>query len=301
MNKEIQKFTGAWTALVTPFKNGNVDFSDLKKLVEMQISGGIDGILSVGTSGESPTLTHSEHLEVIAKTVEFAAGRVPVLAGTGSNSTAEAIELSLEAEKLGADGLLLVAPYYNKPSQEGIFRHFAKIAEATTKPILLYSIPGRCGVEISTGTTARLRNAFPRVIGIKEAGGSCDKVSALVRELDSDFIVLSGDDSLTLPFISLGAKGVISVAANWLPSEVSNKVKLMRLWNVSEAQKIFFVIADLCKKLFVEPNPVPVKFVLEKAGIISSSEVRLPLCEMSEQNQKIVFDAMSAISAAKNS
>ncbi|MCD8284330.1 MAG: 4-hydroxy-tetrahydrodipicolinate synthase [Opitutae bacterium] len=297
---DSQKFTGAWTALVTPMHGEDVDYSDLGKLVEFQIAGGIDGILSVGTSGESPTLTHVEHLAVIAKTVEACAGRVPVLAGTGSNSTSEAVELTREAEKLGADGFLLVAPYYNKPSPEGIFRHFAKIANSTTKPIMLYSIPSRCGIEISVETVVRLRAEFPHICGIKEAGGSCDKVSRLVRELDDDFIVMSGDDSLTLPFISLGAKGVISVASNWLPREVATMVKLMRGGDLAGAQKIFATIADLCKKLFIEPNPVPAKFVLARAGIIGSDAVRLPLCGMSAANREIVAKAMDAFLASKN-
>ncbi len=297
---DSQKFTGTWTALVTPMRGGKVDYSDLKKLVEFQIAGGIDGILSVGTSGESPTLTHEEHLEVIAKTVEFCSGRVPVLAGTGSNSTHEAVELTREAEKLGPDGFLLVAPYYNKPSQEGVFRHYAEVASATTKPIILYSIPGRCGIEIATETVSRLRKAFPHICGIKEAGGSCDKVSALVRALDEDFVVMSGDDSLTLPFMSLGAKGVISVASNWLPGEVSRMVKLMRSGNTAEAENVFYSIADLCKKLFIEPNPVPAKFVLARAGLIASDEVRLPLCEMSEKNREIVAKSMDDFLAKKN-
>lgn len=287
-------YEGAWTALVTPMRNGEVDYADLKKLVEYQIAGGIDGILSVGTSGESPTLTHAEHLEVIARTIEFAAGRVPVLAGTGANSTHEAVQLTREAEKLGARAFLHVAPYYNKPNQEGVFRHFAEIAGSTDKPILLYSIPGRCGIEISVETIARLRRAFPNIIGVKEAGGSCDKVSRLVRELDSDFIVTSGDDSLTLPFIALGAKGVISVASNWLPRQVAEMVALARAGDSAGALKRHNALADLFKKFFIEPNPVPAKFALARAGVIGSAEVRLPLVEMSPENQALVAAAMDA-------
>lgn len=298
MNKiNSSVFTGAWTALVTPMKNGSVNYADLKKLVEYQVSGGIDGILSVGTSGESPTLTHEEHLEVIAKTIEFAAGRVPVLAGTGANSTHEAVYLTREVEKLGASAFLLVAPYYNKPNQEGVFRHFAEVAEATDKPIMLYSIPGRCGIEIAVETVVRLRKAFPHIIGIKEAGGSCDKVSQLVRALDSDFVVSCGDDSLTLPFISLGAKGVISVASNWLPKQVTEMVAKMRAGDLAGAQKLHNAMADLFKKFFIEPNPVPAKFAMKRAGVIESAEVRLPLVEMSEANQKILADAMDAFAA----
>ncbi len=289
-------YSGAWTALVTPMRNGAVDYSDLKKLVDFQVAGGIDGILSVGTSGESPTLTHEEHLEVIAKTIEFAAGRVPVLAGTGANSTHEAVLLTREAEKLGAQAFLHVAPYYNKPGQEGVYRHFAEIASATDKPIMLYSIPGRCGIEISVETIVRLRKAFPNVIGVKEAGGSCDKVSRLVRELDPDFLVMSGDDSLTLPFMSLGARGVISVASNLFPWQVAEMTAEMRAGNLAAALKIHNAMADLFKKFFIEPNPVPVKFALARAGVIGSPEVRLPLVEMSAENCAVVAAALDAFS-----
>lgn len=287
-------YSGAWTALVTPMRNGAVDYSDLKKLVDFQVAGGIDGILSVGTSGESPTLTHEEHLEVIAKTIEFAADRVPVLAGTGANSTHEAVLLTREAEKLGAQAFLHVAPYYNKPGQEGVYRHFAEIASATDKPIMLYSIPGRCGIEISVETIVRLRKAFPNVIGVKEAGGSCDKVSRLVRELDPDFLVMSGDDSLTLPFMSLGARGVISVASNLFPRQVAEMTAEMRAGNLAAALKIHNAMADLFKKFFIEPNPVPVKFALARAGVIGSPEVRLPLVEMSAENCAVVAAALDA-------
>lgn len=289
-------YSGAWTALVTPMRNGAVDYSDLKKLVDFQVAGGIDGILSVGTSGESPTLTHEEHLEVIAKTIEFAAGRVPVLAGTGANSTHEAVLLTREAEKLGAQAFLHVAPYYNKPGQEGVYRHFAEIASATDKPIMLYSIPGRCGIEISVETIVRLRKAFPNIVGVKEAGGSCDKVSRLVRELDPDFLVMSGDDSLTLPFMSLGARGVISVASNLFPRQVAEMTAEMRAGNLAAALKIHNAMADLFKKFFIEPNPVPVKFALARAGVIGSPEVRLPLVEMSAENCAVVAAALDAFS-----
>ena len=289
-------YSGAWTALVTPMRNGAVDYSDLKKLVDFQVAGGIDGILSVGTSGESPTLTHEEHLEVIAKTIEFAAGRVPVLAGTGANSAHEAVLLTREAEKLGAQAFLHVAPYYNKPGQEGVYRHFAEIASATDKPIMLYSIPGRCGIEISVETIVRLRKAFPNIIGVKEAGGSCDKVSRLVRELDPDFLVMSGDDSLTLPFMSLGARGVISVASNLFPRQVAEMTAEMRAGNLAAALKIHNAMADLFKKFFIEPNPVPVKFALARAGVIGSPEVRLPLVEMSAENCAVVAAALDAFS-----
>ncbi len=295
---DAKRFCGAYTALITPFKNGAVDYDDLKKLVDFQVEQGIDGLVSVGTTGESPTLDTDEHIDVIAKTVEFARKRVPVLAGTGSNSTAEAIELTQRADRYGADGFLLVAPYYNKPSQEGLFRHFAAIAESTEKPIILYSIPGRCGVEIATDTVVRLRAKYPNICGIKEAGGSCDKVSELVRALDSEFVVLCGDDGLTLPFISLGARGVISVASNLFPKEIAQFVMLARSEDDTGALRMHNAFADLFKKFFIEPNPVPIKYALARAGIIGSPEVRLPLCEMSEKNRAIIDAAMEAYKRA---
>lgn len=282
------RFCGAFTALITPFLDGAVAYDDLKKLVDFQIDQGIDGLVSVGTTGESPTLDTDEHLNVIAQTIEFARGRVPVLAGTGSNSTAEAIELTKASDNAGADGFLLVAPYYNKPNQEGIFRHFAAIANCTAKPIVLYSIPGRCGVEIAVETTARLRKEFPHIVGIKEAGGSCEKVSRLVRELDPAFVVLSGDDSMTLPFISLGARGVISVASNWLPQAVAQLVMLARSADDTGALRLHNQLADLFKKLFIEPNPVPVKYAMARAKLIQSDEVRLPLCELSPSSRPLL-------------
>ncbi|MDR2845015.1 MAG: 4-hydroxy-tetrahydrodipicolinate synthase [Puniceicoccales bacterium] len=290
---DAKRFCGAYTALVTPFKDDAVDYDDLKKLVDFQITNGIDGIVSVGTTGESPTLDTTEHLEVIAKTIEFARGRVPVLAGTGSNSTAEAIALTRHADKAGADGFLIVAPYYNKPNQEGIFQHFSALADATDKPIILYSIPGRCVVDIAVETVVRLRNRHPNIVGIKEAGGSCEKVSRLVRTLDEAFVVLCGDDGLTLPFISLGARGVVSVASNWLPAQVSRLVMLARSGDDTGAVRIHNQLADVFKNLFIEPNPVPVKYVLAQAGLISSPQVRLPLVGPDEHT-RAVLDALVA-------
>jgi len=205
-------FTGTYTAIVTPFANGQIDTEALRKLIAGQIKGGVDGIVPVGTTGESPTLTFEEHIEVIKLTVKFVGGKVKVLAGTGANSTAEAVHLTQAAEEAGADGSLQVAPYFNKPSQEGIFQHFMEISRATKLPLVLYSIPGRCGVEIGVETVRRLAAATPKVVGIKEAGGSVDRVSQLRAALGKKFTILSGDDSLTLPFMSVGAQGVISVA-----------------------------------------------------------------------------------------
>jgi 4-hydroxy-tetrahydrodipicolinate synthase len=274
------RFSGAFTALVTPFnKNDRLAYGDLKRLVEFQIASGIKGLVAVGTTGESPTLSTTEHLNVIAKTVEFAAGRVPVLAGTGSNATQEAIDLTRQADKRGADGFLLVAPYYNKPTQEGIYEHFVRIAEVTAKPILLYSIKSRCGIEIEVETAARLCHDIPNIVGIKDADGKVEKTQELVNALGDAGIVLCGDDGLTLPFIKVGARGVISVASNWLPSAVVRLAELALAGNWDAAEVVNREYADVFAKIFIEPNPVPIKYLLAKAGLISTPNVRLPLWE----------------------
>src|SRR5579871_6007344 len=207
-------FTGTYTAIVTPFKGGRVDEAALERLVKAQIKGGVDGIVPVGTTGESPTLSYDEHVEVIALAVKHAAGKIKVIAGTGGNSTSEAIYLTQHAEKAGADGSLQVAPYYNKPTQEGLFQHFHAVSRATKLPIVLYSIPSRCGVEISVETVDRLVHDSVNIVGIKESGGNSDRVSQLRAAMGVNFTILSGDDSLTLPFMAVGAQGVISVASN---------------------------------------------------------------------------------------
>src|SRR5690349_5534948 len=218
-------FKGTYTAIVTPFKNGRLDSDALKNLVEMQVRGGVDGIVPVGTTGESPTVNYEEHIEIIALSVKFAAGKIKVLAGTGGNSTTEAVYLTQHAERVGADGSLQVAPYYNKPTQEGLFQHFREVARCTALPIMLYSIPGRCGIEIAVETVKRLAQTCKTIIGIKEAGGSCDRVSQLRGTLGPRFEILSGDDSLTLPFMSVGAQGVVSVASNVIPRQVAEMVR----------------------------------------------------------------------------
>ena len=273
-------FQGTFTALVTPFRDGQFDEAAFRQLIDSQIAAGITGIVPVGTTGESPTLDHPEHLRVIELAVETAAGRCLVIAGTGSNSTAEAVSLTIEAEKLGANAALSVAPYYNKPSQEGIYRHFCKIAEATKLPIVLYSIPGRCGIEIGVETVARLARTCSNIVAIKEAGGSVERVSALRAALPDSFEILSGDDSLTLPFIAAGAVGVISVASNLIPAEVGELVRAALAGDLTRARSLHGRLYPLFKDIFIEPNPVPIKHALVHAGRLPSAEVRLPLCEM---------------------
>jgi 4-hydroxy-tetrahydrodipicolinate synthase len=249
----------------------------------------------VGTTGESPTVNHDEHLDVIRATIEYAKGRVPVIAGTGSNSTEEAIELTRLSHAAGVDGVLIVAPYYNKPSQEGLFRHFARLAETTDKPIILYSIPGRCGVEIGVNTVERLVAKFPNVRWIKEAGGSVERVDLLKQAMGSDLTVLSGDDSLTLPFMSVGAEGVISVASNLFAKEVTQLVAAGLANDFAKATKIHRRLFPVFKTLFIEPNPVPIKVALVRAGVISTSVVREPLCEMSKASLAILEKSLVAL------
>jgi len=274
-------FEGTYTALVTPFRNGEIDADALKKIIETQIAAGITGVVPVGTTGESPTLTHNEHTEVIRITVETVAGRCKVIAGTGSNSTREAISLTQEAEKLGADAALLVAPYYNKPSQEGLYQHYRAIAEKTDLPIVLYSIPGRCGIEIGIPTVGRLAADCSNIRAIKEAGGTVERVSQLRVALPEEFEILSGDDSMTVPFMSVGGVGVISVASNLLPVAVVKMVQAALNGDAAAAREEHLRLYLLFKALLaVGPNPVPIKFAMENAGICSG-EVRPPLCPLS--------------------
>jgi len=277
-------FHGTFTALVTPFRNGAIDVAAFEKLIESQIAAGITGIVAVGTTGESPTLSQEERQELIRLAVATAKKRCQVLAGTGSNATQHAVTDTKMAEKLGADGALLVAPYYNKPSQEGLFRHFKTIADATALPIMLYNIPGRCGVDIASDTVARLAKECSNIVAIKEASGSVERVSELRARLPESFTILSGDDSLTLPFMSVGAVGVVSVASNLFPAEVCALVRAYECGDAELVLNLHRKMFPLFKDLFIEPNPVPVKTALGWSGAMSS-EVRLPLCEMSESNQ----------------
>jgi len=277
-------FTGTYTAIVTPFKNGGIDESALERLICAQIRGGVDGIVPVGTTGESPTVDYEEHIHIIKLSAKFGAGRVKVLAGTGGNSTTEAIYLTEHAEKVGADGSLQVAPYYNKPTQEGLFQHFREVARKTRLPIVLYSIPGRCGIEIGVDTVVRLQRACRNVVGIKEAGGNADRVSQLRAALGPRFEIMSGDDSLTLPFMAVGAQGVISVASNLIPKQVTQMVRAFAGGKFKKALALHQKYYPLFKDLFIESNPVPVKAALAMVGQIEE-EYRLPLVKMSEKNR----------------
>jgi len=292
-------FRGTYTALVTPFRDGAIDVAAFEKLIEGQIAAGITGVIAIGTTGESPTLSHDEREEVIRLTVKIAKGRCQVLAGTGSYSTSEAIAATKAAEKMGVDGALIVAPYYNKPSQEGLFRHFSAISRETRLPIMLYNIPGRCGVDIGPATVEKLANECKNIVSIKEAGGSVDRVSVLRAILPNEFTILSGDDNLTLPFMAVGAVGVVSVASNLLPAEICALVGAFASGDVAGAQRLHRRLAGLFKDLFIEPNPVPVKTALSWRGLMSD-EVRLPLCEMTAANKERLRKTVAAFEAGSS-
>ena len=291
-------FRGTFTALVTPFRNGDVDFAAFEKLIEAQINAGVTGLVAVGTTGESPTLTHDEKHQVIERAIKIAKGKCKVIAGTGTNSTRDTIEATNFAEKAGADAALLVAPYYNKPSQEGLFRHFKAVADATSLPIVLYNIPGRCSVDVLPDTVVRLAESCRNIVSIKEASGSVERVGELRRRLPKEFTILSGDDSLTLPFISVGAVGIVSVASNLFPAEVCSLVQACEAGDFKSAETLHRKMLALFKDLFIEPNPVPAKTALAWRGAISA-EVRLPLCEMTEVNQARLRKTLEAFEKSK--
>jgi 4-hydroxy-tetrahydrodipicolinate synthase len=292
-------FSGTYTAIVTPFRQGNLDEAALRRLIQIQIRAGVDGIVPVGTTGESPTVNYQEHIHIIALSVEFSAGKIKVMAGTGGNSTAEAIYLTQEAEKAGADGSLQVAPYYNKPTQEGLFQHFREVARSTRLPIVLYSIPGRCGIEIAVPTVKRLAGACKNIVGMKEAGGNPDRVSQLRAALGAKFTILSGDDSLTLPFMSVGADGVVSVASNIIPRQVAQMVSAYAAGKNEAALRIHQKYFALFKDLFVESNPGPVKAALAMMGQIED-EVRLPLVPVASETRAMLRKTLRQCGIAVN-
>lgn len=288
------KYQGLYTAIVTPFKDGKVDYDAYKALIEAQIAGGVDGIVPMGTTGESPTVSTEEHLEIIRKCVEFVAGRCQVIAGTGANCTAEAIELTQAAAAMGVDGTLQVCPYYNKPNQEGVYQHFKAIAEATDLPIMLYSIPGRSGIEIAVETVARLAADCPTIVAIKEAGGSVERVNQLVQALPADFAVLSGDDGLTVPFISCGAVGLVSVTSNVAPAEMKALVDAAMSGDGKKALELQKKYYPLMKGLMsLDVNPVPAKAALALRGEIGW-EIRLPLVPLAESKHAALADLLKS-------
>lgn len=277
-------FSGSFVAVVTPFKNNRVDVEKLKELVEFHIKKGTSGIVPCGTTGESPTLSHEEHRVVIETVVKTVNGRIKVIAGTGSNNTNEAIELTRFAKEVGADGCLVITPYYNKPTQNGLYLHFKKIAETVDVPIIMYNVPGRTGINMLPSTAAKL-SKIKNIIGIKEASGNITQISQIVRECVEEFDVLSGDDAMTFPILAVGGKGVISVAANIAPAEVAGLVEAFNKGDIDKSRKMHLKMLPLFEAMFYETNPIPVKTSMNLMGMISD-EIRLPLCKMSEENLK---------------
>ncbi len=275
-------FTGSIVAMVTPFIDGKVDCDKLGELVEYHINNGTNAIIPCGTTGESPTLTHSEHGEVVGKVIEVANGRIPIIAGTGSNNTSEAISLTKHAKETGADGSLIITPYYNKPTQQGLYDHYKAILEEVDIPIIIYNVPSRTGVSISPDTVARLFE-FKNIVAIKEATGDIDQASMILNLCD--IIVLSGDDSLTLPIMSVGGKGVVSVIANIMPREVSELVSSFLKGDIEKSQKLHNRLFPICKSMFIETNPIPVKTAMKLLGRLNG-EMRLPLCDMSNEHEE---------------
>lgn len=282
---------GAISALVLPFKNGEIDEEAYREFIEWQIEQGIDGLVPCGTTGESATLTHDEHERAIKICIEQTKKRVPVIAGCGSNNTAEAVRLTQFAKKAGADCGLLISPYYNKPTQEGIFQHYRTVSKEASFPFLVYNVPGRTGSNINSDTMARLYHQIPDMIGVKEATGNLVQISNILEKTDQDFILLSGEDSTVLPTLALGGKGTISVTSNILPKKVHELCKAWEDGNVKEAKRLHYYLEPLNRAMFIESNPIPVKTALALMGKMSG-ELRLPLCSMQESTLAVLKKTM---------
>jgi 4-hydroxy-tetrahydrodipicolinate synthase len=279
-----QTFQGSFVAMVTPFRNGKVDEAKLRELVEFHVSNGTDGLIPCGTTGESPTLSHDEHHRVVELVIEAARGRIRVVAGTGSYSTADAIEMTKHAERAGAAGALVVNPYYNKPTQEGLYRHFRAVAESVAIPILLYNIQSRTAINVETDTMARLARDVKNIAGVKEASGSLDQMSQVIAACGPDFSVLSGDDNITLPLLAIGGSGVVSVIANIVPRETADLVHAALDGDWKRARDLHYRLFPLARAAFLETNPIPIKEAMAMAGMLEP-EFRLPMCRMSDANR----------------
>jgi 4-hydroxy-tetrahydrodipicolinate synthase len=278
-------FQGSFVALVTPFRGGRVDEAKLRDLVEFHVTNGTDGLIPCGTTGESPTLTHDEHKRVVEVVLEATRKRIPVIAGTGSNSTAEAIDLTKHAERAGASGALVVNPYYNKPTQEGLYQHFRAVAEAVSIPIITYNIQGRTAVNVETATMARLARDCKNIVGVKEASGSLDQMSQVIAACGPGFTVLSGDDNITLPLMAIGGHGVISLIANIVPRETADLVHAALDGDFKRARELHYRLFPLARAAFLETNPIPIKEAMAMAGMLEP-EFRLPMCRMSDANRE---------------
>jgi 4-hydroxy-tetrahydrodipicolinate synthase len=278
-------FAGSFVAMVTPFRNGQIDEAKLRELVEMHVAAGTDGLVPCGTTGESPTLSHDEHKRVVEIVVETARKRLHVVAGTGSNSTAEAIDLTKHAERAGATGALVVNPYYNKPTQEGLYRHFRAVAESVSIPVLTYNIQSRTAVNVETATMARLARDCRNIVGVKEASGSLDQMSQVIAACGPDFTVLSGDDNVTLPLMAVGGHGVISVIGNIVPRETVELTHAALEGDWKRARELHYRLLPLARAAFLETNPIPIKEAMAMAGMLEP-EFRLPMCRMSDANRE---------------
>ncbi|GAB6888429.1 4-hydroxy-tetrahydrodipicolinate synthase [Desulfothermus okinawensis JCM 13304] len=278
-------FKGAFTALITPFKNGQIDEEKYREHIEWQIEKGIHGLVPCGTTGESATMSHDEHKRVIKICVEQVKGRVPVIAGTGSNNTKEAIELTAFAKEAGVDGALVITPYYNKPTPQGLLLHYKEIAKAAPIPIVVYNVPGRTGTNLLPETLYEIKKNVPEVIGVKEASGNIRQASDILELCGEDFIVLSGDDFITFPMLSIGGRGVISVVSNIVPDKMASLCNSFFDGNIEGARRLHYELAPLCRAMFFETNPIPVKTSLHLMGRIEM-ELRLPLCEMKPENRQ---------------
>jgi 4-hydroxy-tetrahydrodipicolinate synthase len=286
-------FNGCITALVTPFKDGSIDEEALKSLIDFQIDNGVAGLVPCGSTGESATLTYEEHDRVVRLTIERAAGRVPVIAGAGSNSTAETLMFTKHAEKAGADAALLISPYYNKPTQQGLYEHYKRVAEEVSLPIFLYNVPGRTGVNMAPETVARL-SEVAGIVGIKEASGDMAQVSDVIEFSTEGFIILSGDDATTLALLTLGGHGVISVTSNVVPKEMSAMVNAYLSGDMERSRALHYTLAPLHRAMFIETNPIPVKTALAMMGMIDAAEFKLPLVAMSGANRELLGAALKA-------
>jgi 4-hydroxy-tetrahydrodipicolinate synthase len=280
-----QTFQGSFVAMVTPFRNGKVDEAKLRELVEFHITNGTDGLIPCGTTGESPTLSHDEHHRVVELVIEAARGRIRVVAGTGSYSTSDAIEMTKHAERAGAAGALVVNPYYNKPTQEGLYRHFRAVAESVAIPILVYNIQARTAINVETDTMARLARDVKNIVGVKEASGSLDQMSQVIAACGPGFSVLSGDDNITLPLLAIGGSGVVSVIANIVPRETADLVHAALDGDWKRARDLHFRLFPLARAAFLETNPIPIKEAMAMAGMLEP-EFRLPMCRMSDANRE---------------
>lgn len=284
-------FKGVYTALITPFKNGAIDYAALERIIEMQIAGGVDGLVPMGTTGESPTVSFDEHKEFIKTVVKLVNGRIKIVAGTGANSTSEAVYLTKCAADYGVDGVLQVNPYYNKPTQKGMILHFSEVARSVKIPVMLYNMPGRCGVNFEPESVKELVDSVDNIVSIKEASGNIAQMMRVIELCGNKITLLSGDDNLLLPVMAIGGNGVVSVLSNFLPAQVKSVVTLYENGRITESRQAFYRLLELCRVMFIETNPIPIKATMEILGFCSG-EMRLPMTELTDANRIVLKKAL---------